>query len=59
MFDHSHAKKLILSDYLGPTLLLGKEFDLIFRIFCPRFEKLMQDVMAADIYFSKETLGWS
>ena len=41
MFNHPCAKRSILSDYLGLNLLLGKKFDLMFCISCPRFKKLI------------------
>ena len=38
----NHAKKSILSDYLVPNSLLGKEFDLMFCVSCCRFKKMIK-----------------
>ena len=55
-FDHARAYECIQTDYLGPDPLFGKEFPLMFRISKPRFERIMQDIMAADVaFYSRKT----
>ena len=53
-FHHQEASKCIYRDYLGPNPLMGAEFVLMFRITRPRFQCLMEDVMAADLpYYNR------
>jgi hypothetical protein len=43
-FKHGEALSCINRDYLGPSPLFGKEFDLMFRVSRSRFQKLLEDV---------------
>jgi hypothetical protein len=43
-FKHGEALACINRDYLGPSPLFGKEFDMMFRISRQCFQKLLEDV---------------
>jgi hypothetical protein len=54
-FDHEGAKNNITRDYLGPDPLFGKEFNLMFRLSKPRFQLMMEDIMAKNFKFFATT----
>jgi hypothetical protein len=51
VFDHERALACIKRDYIGPNALFGTEFPAQFRISRPRFQRLMEDVMASKAHF--------
>jgi hypothetical protein len=50
-FKHGEALACLMRDYLGPSPLFGKEFDMMFRISRTRFQKLMEDVGNSGVKF--------
>ena len=58
-FHHNEALQAIRRDYIGipelpHTPLFGAEFKLMFRISRPRFQRLLEDVMAKEIRFYQD-----
>ena len=53
-FKHGEALACIIRDYLGPSFLIGKEFDMMFRISRTQFQKLMENVGNSGVKFYLE-----
>jgi len=60
VYDHVEIKQRLTKDYLGPTPLFdGKEFEVMFRISRPRFQRLMEDIAATgDLFYLRNVDAW-
>jgi Plant transposon protein len=60
IFDHQRVKNCIWNHYLSPTPLFnGREFDTMFRISRPRFQRIMEDIAATgDPFYLSTVDAW-